>query len=100
MRDRTEYLDEVESRLRKLFKASKDGYKASPQQRHRLEGFIQAGTFIGIASGQEMETLMDMVHQEVFGMTIQERNNVTSEAWASETIDYSEYEAPTYDRKT
>ena len=46
--NKDEFLHEVEKRLSKMFTASKEGYKAAPVERHRLEGFMQAGGFIGV----------------------------------------------------
>jgi len=44
-----EFLNEVEKRLSKMFTASKEGYKAAPVERHRLEGYASRCFF---GSGQ------------------------------------------------
>lgn len=98
MRSREEYLEEVETRLARMFRASKDGHKASPVERHRLEGFIQAGSFLGLASKVELQSLMERVHFDIFGKTIDERQSDQAVLWNSEAIDYTQYEAPAYDR--
>ena len=98
MKSREDYLGEVETRLARMFRASKDGHKASPVERHRLEGFIQAGSFLGLASKSELQSLMERVHLDVFGKSIEERQSDQSALWNSETKDYSEYEAPAYER--
>ncbi len=98
MKDRDEYLQEVKNRLGRMFRASKDGHKASPMERHRLEGFIQAGSSLGLATSDEMEALMDQVHFDILEKTIDERKSKQSSLWSAETIDYSQYENPSYER--
>ncbi len=98
MRNRKEYLDEVRRRLLLMFRASRDGHKASPPERHRLEGFMQAGSFFGLATSKELKKLMEEVHCEVFGQTIKERQASTNSTWVAEQIDYSEYDSPSFDR--
>ncbi|AKH67756.1 hypothetical protein IMCC21906_00061 [Spongiibacter sp. IMCC21906] len=93
------YIAEVEQRLRRMFKASRDGHKAAPVERHRLEGFMQAGVFLGLASHQELGQKMAAIHYAVFGKTIEERKAELSGLWKDEAIDYSAYDAPTYERK-
>jgi hypothetical protein len=98
MKDKEEYLHEVETRLARMFRASLDGHKAAPVERHRLEGFIQAGSFFGLATSDELKSLMDRVHVDVFGKSIEERQSEQSSSWVPESIDYSQYEQPTYER--
>jgi biopolymer transport protein ExbB/TolQ len=85
MKDREDYLQEVESRLTRMFRASKNGHKASPAERHRLEGFIQAGSFLGLATSEEIKSLMDRIHFDTFGKTIEERQSDQSSLWATDT---------------
>ena len=94
-----EYLSEVEKRLSNMLTVSKEGYKAAPVERHRLEGFMQAGVFIGLVSNAELSELMETVHQNVYGQTIAERRAACSTSWQNETIDYSQYDQPAYIRK-
>jgi hypothetical protein len=98
MKNREEYLHELESRLIRMFRASRDGHKAAPEERHRLEGFMQAGSFLGFATGDELKSLMNRVHVDVFGKTIQDRQAEQSTVQVPEAIDYSKYEQPTYER--
>ncbi|AQA18149.1 hypothetical protein BST95_07755 [Halioglobus japonicus] len=98
MRTREDYLEEVETRLARMFRASRDGHKASPVDRHRLEGFIQAGSFLGLASKDELQSLMARVHFEVFGKSIEERQSEQANSWVLESIDYSQYDQPAYER--
>lgn len=98
MKDQKAYIHEVEKRLRRMFRASRDGHKAAPAERHRLEGFMQAGTFVGLAASDELKSLMNQVHIDVFGKTIQDRKSELSTPQVPENIDYSQYEQPTYER--
>jgi hypothetical protein len=98
MKDREEYLHEVETRLARMFRASREGHKAAPVERHRLEGFIQAGTFVGLATKEEVKNVMDRVHFDVFGKSIEDRQSDLSKSWTPENIDYSQYELPAYER--
>ena len=56
--NRENYLNEVEKRLNRLFTASKEGYKAAPAERHRLEGFMAAGVFMGLVTNAELAKVM------------------------------------------
>lgn len=98
MKDKEKYLHEVETRLARMFRASRDGHKAAPVERHRLEGFIQAGTFLGLATSDELKSLMDRVHLDIFGKTIEERQSEQTTSWVPENLDYSQYEQPAYER--
>ena len=97
--NKEKYLNEVEKRLCRIFLASKEGFKASPVERHRLEGFMRAGIFLGIASNEEMSELMDACHLDVFGKTIEQRKVELSARWQEESIDYSHYDQPAFERK-
>jgi len=96
--DKDRYLLEIESRLGKLFRASKEGYKSPDSERHRLEGFINAGVFLGITSNQEVSAIMARVHQSVFGVSIEQRNQQQSATWPESGIDYDYYDIPTFER--
>ena len=97
--NKDEFLSEVENRLSKMFAASKEGYKVAPIDRHRLEGFMQAGVFIGLVSNAELSELMEAVHMNVYGQTIAERRAACSTGWQNESIDYSQYDQPAYVRR-
>ena len=97
--NRENYIKEVEQRLNRIFSASKEGYKASPEERHRLEGFMHAGVFMGLATNAELAKIMDEIHVRIFGKTIQQRKTELASNWQEETIDYGQYEQPTFERK-
>jgi len=96
--NKEDFLNEVERRLSKMFYASKEGYKNSTVDKHRLEGFMQAGVFLGLVSNKELSVLMDAIHHSVFGISIKERRDSKSDSWKNDTIDYSVYDQPTYER--
>ena len=96
--DKNKYLTEVTNRLTSLFNASKAGYKLPNIERHRLEGFIQAGVFLNITTQPEMSDLMESIHITVFGKTPAERKAQKSASWPDISIDYDQFESPTFSR--
>ncbi|WP_207060931.1 hypothetical protein [Motiliproteus sp. SC1-56] len=93
------FLKEVTRRLEQVFGSARDGYKVPPVQRHRLEGFMQAGVFLGLASNEELQQLMETTHVSIFGKTIKEREAQRPVAWQESALDYREYEQPTFTRR-
>lgn len=96
---KAEFLNEVDRRLRRLFKASHEGFSFPAAERHRLEGFMNAGIFLNLATKSELAARMELLHQEIFGMSIEQRRQQKGAAWQGEAIDYSCYEAPAYARR-
>jgi len=94
--DKNDYLIEINKRLTKLFKASKEGYRILDIDRYHLEGFMQAGIFMKIATPAEMSALMEDVHYSIFGKTIRERRSEKSTTWSDIEIDYDKFDSPTY----
>ncbi|MBY6190040.1 hypothetical protein KUV22_06360 [Microbulbifer agarilyticus] len=92
------FTQEVARRLRQLFANSKLGMQIPVVERHRLEGFMQAGIYLGLNSKAELANLMEEIHIEVFGKTIAEHKAEAPHAWVFEEIDYSPYETPAYVR--
>jgi len=97
--NRERYLNEVEKRLSRLFSASKEGYKAAPAERHRLEGFMAAGVFMGLVTNAKLAKVMNDIHVRLFGKTIEQRKAEIPGSWQEEGIDYSFYDQPTFERK-
>ena len=92
------FLSEVQDKLINIFNASKEGYKVPEVQRYRLEGFIHAGVFMELVSNVEIQELMNETHLSIFNMTIEERKQKKGAAWNDESIDYSQYDMPTFER--
>lgn len=97
--DQEEYLKEIDKRLHRLFAASKEGYESSDTERHRLEGFIQGGVFLGLTSNAEVSRRMEAIHQSIFHKTIQERKTERPVMWSGDSIDYGQYDQPAFERK-
>ena len=98
--DREHFVAEVEARLRRLFSASKSGYRPPAMDRHRLEGFMQAGVFMGLCNNQELAALMEELHQAIFAKSIRERQQENPLDWRYERIDYSAFDEPAFTRNT
>jgi hypothetical protein len=92
------FLGEVERQLRVIFGAIRDGHRPPEILKHRCEGFMRAGVFMGVVKNRELSDLMEAVHLEVVGMTIGERVAKQQERWGGEEIDYSQFEPPAYER--
>ncbi|WP_430459706.1 hypothetical protein ACQUQU_10860 [Thalassolituus sp. LLYu03] len=97
--NRDDYLHEVSERLTRMFRASREGYKAPAPDRHRLEGFMQAGVFMGLVSQQELAAQMEAIHQQIFGKSIAERKAESAGQWEAPETDYSRYETPAFERR-
>ena len=93
------FIDEVKKRLNRIFKASKDGYKVSPEERHRLEGFMNAGVYMGVVTNAELAKVMNDSHLSIFGKSVLQRKAEKKTSWQEEVIDYSAYEQPAFERK-
>ena len=57
---------EVESRLLEVFRAFEQGQDVSPATLFRLEGFIEAGCYLGLSAEDEIKAMMQSLHQQVF----------------------------------
>ncbi|SDZ82960.1 hypothetical protein [Microbulbifer marinus] len=98
--DRVHFLTEVDARLARMFSANRCGYRTPAVERHRLEGFMQAGVFLGLSNNLELAELMEESHQAIFGKSIRDRRQENTLNWRYEQVDYSAFEEPTYTRKT
>ena len=99
--NKSAFLSEAARLLENIYKASKSGLKPDMKACHRCEGFMHAGEFLGIASRAELLELMGQCHQKIFGESIAEREarKKLQQKWSADTIDYSMYESPAFDRK-
>ncbi|WP_210397419.1 hypothetical protein [Motiliproteus sediminis] len=99
--DHDSFKEEVRQRLLRIFNAAKQGLKVADVDKHRCEGFIQAGVFMGLVSNEEMSQLMDDTHRSVFRQSIAERQaELTARSlWQPAGVDYSQYESPTIERR-
>tara|TARA_R110001583_G_scaffold179730_3_gene336637 strand:+ start:660 stop:977 length:318 start_codon:yes stop_codon:yes gene_type:complete len=97
--NRDKFIHYVKNNLHQQFSAGKAGHKSSDQERNRLEGYMHAGIHIGLVTKQELNELMESVHQTVFYMTTQERLDKQTIRWQPSIIDYNHYDIPTVMRK-
>ena len=96
--DTQTYLREVADNLKHIFQAEKAGIRTSSKERHRCEGFMRAGTFLGLVSQQDLSQLMDSIHYEVFGESIASRTKKQKQQWSNDTVNYSQFDLPAYER--
>lgn len=97
---RQQFIEEAKQRLLTMFNNSKQRIKASDAERFRLQGFMQAGVFLGLSSNNELQQLMEEMHKQVFSMSIRERRLQQEAGRISNTVDYSFYDAPAFNRQT
>ncbi len=60
------FIENVETRLLKIFQAYEQGSDVAPAILFRTEGFIEAGCCLGLVTEQDIEELMQGLHQQVF----------------------------------
>ena len=96
--DKEQFLNEVTRQLRIIFDAIHEGYKPPEVLKHRCEGFMRAGVYLGVVKNLELSELMEDTHLDVVGMTIDERKAKHREHFKDEEINYSQYESPSYER--
>ncbi|WP_062266708.1 hypothetical protein [Endozoicomonas arenosclerae] len=92
--DKKQFITEIERRLRELFSASKRSQRLPSSVKHRCEGFMHAGVFMGLVTNDELETLMEQIHLDIFGKTIEQAKRDKAYLWQEEVTDYSLYDSP------
>lgn len=90
---RTQFLDDVSKQLEQFYQDMKLKRKMDQQQKSRIEGFMFAGTRLGLTDKNELNTLMEKVHFNVFGLSITERR-LKSLKNEQEEVDWSFYDIP------
>ena len=93
------FTDELVRRIERMCRASKEGYKASALERHRLEGFIEAGVFLGLTTNKDAQGLLETTYEQVFGRPMSERGQPSSSSFDVTVPDYSQYDTPSFVRK-
>jgi len=87
------YLSELHRQLKEIYGYLKLHGTMPSQQKSRAEGFMLAGTRLLLVSKTELETLMEKAHQDIFGMSINERRVMALKGEQFE-IDWSYYDKP------
>jgi hypothetical protein len=72
--DKKKFIQSCYLQLVDIFQKAKLHQK-DDKQKHRTEGFMQAGKFTGMISNEEAVSLMEKAHYEVFGETIASRKS-------------------------
>ena len=90
---RTQFLEDVSSQLEQFYQDLKLKRQMDQQQKHRIEGFMFAGTRLGLTDKEELNSLMETVHFNVFGLSITERR-LKSLKNEQEDVDWSFYDIP------
>lgn len=67
------FLTELRAQLSDAFQAAKAGKPISAADKHRCEGFMQAGEFLGLVTDDELSALINSVHISVYGQSILEK---------------------------
>ena len=96
--NQTRFVYEATRRLTRIYELIKSGQPADPVMLHRVEGFMNAGVFLGLLTNQELNHLIEEVHLNVLGESVQNRQKQSLCRWQPHTPDYSCYETPTYER--
>lgn len=91
-----DYLNEVRRELKIIFQTIKLCRKNDAKEKYRCEGFMKAGVFLGLVTNTELRSVMEQVHFEVFGQTIEGRAESRKHIWRESETDYSAYEVPTF----
>lgn len=94
---RNQFLDDLNRQLNHLYQDLKLKRKFDERKKHRLEGFMHAGTCLGLTDKAELEMLMEKAHFSVFGMSIAERR-LKSLKDEQDEVDWSFYDTPTTQR--
>lgn len=97
--NKDKFINEVKRRLKDIFNSSNEGYRISGIEKHRVEGFMQAGVFLGLTSNKELYSIMQEVHLSIFNMSIEEKKKIDEIKWNDDQIDYAGYEIPSFLRR-
>lgn len=90
---KSRYIADLQSQLCQIYELLKAKGEMPFQQKSRIEGFMLAGSRLGLVDKPELETLMEQAHQSVFGMSIQERRLMELKGEQFE-VDWSYYDKP------
>ena len=64
------YLNATKELLQQLYSIEDNNSDSYERTRNKLDGFMQAGIVIGIASKKELQDVIDKEHMDIFGNTI------------------------------
>lgn len=99
MKSEKKFTDELQRQITRICRSSKEGYKTAAVDRHRLEGFIHAGVFLGLTTNQAAKALFDDTYLSITGNSLNQTNKRSGGAIMLELPDYDKFDTPTYLRK-
>jgi hypothetical protein len=92
------YFTEVRKQLLLHFTGIANGQKVVAEDKTRMEGFMRAGVVLDITSFQELQKIVEEIHQKVFGESIAARRSRKSSRLPEVRVDYGQYDSPSITR--
>ncbi|WP_146047829.1 hypothetical protein [Zhongshania marina] len=99
MKSKMEFTEELQRQITRICRASKEGYKTSAVDRHRLEGFIHAGVFLGLTTNAAAKNLLESTYLAITGETLNQASTKPNETMSVDLPNYERFDTPTYLRK-
>lgn len=99
MKSKIEFTEELQRQITRICRISKEGYKTSAVDRHRLEGFIHAGVFLGLTTNETAKALLEETYLSVIGEPLSQASTKGAEAMSVGLHDYGRFDTPTFIRK-
>jgi len=96
---RTTYLNAIKDHVTELYAVQDSKSESYLRLKNRLDGFMNAGLVIGIASKAELQDIVEKVHMSVFGLTIKQRSVELKLGSKTTEVDWDIYDTPTIHRK-
>lgn len=100
--DKQSYISELAAQFKQIFILSKAGSDNSVE-RYRAQGFIQAGELLQLCSRDDVQHIMQQMHQHVFGCSVEQRsNNNANKARRQKALnagDYDYFDEPAINRQ-
>ena len=93
------YLNATKELLQQLYSIEDNNSDNYERTRNKLDGFMQAGIVIGIASKKELQDVIDKEHMDIFGITIKQRRAELKLEKKENEIDWDIYDTPTIHRR-
>ena len=92
------YLKELKARVEKYYSYGEADHAVRHKLKDQIKGFLDAGIVSGLVTVEQTRHVIDTEHQKAFGMSIEERRAHKKLGVIEDPVDWSEYEAPTYQR--
>lgn len=96
--NKEDYIKQLRDQAKRIYVQMKAGYRINDSDRYRSEGFINAGIVLGVITREEAKLILEELHQQVIGVSTQQRKAQSKEDW-NEPRDYTSYDSPPFTRK-